>query len=231
MKIVFFFVLLINMVYFLWQYLQESAPISTDETALEQTTKKKILLFSEITPSDTAIETADNRANVKTAGITPVITEIIEQKTCYQVGIFENNGAIDKWAEKLKIDSALLQRQQKNKPIIRDYLVYYPAETTFKESKKNFKMLKSLGVKDAWLFKKGPFKGDISLGTLHTKASAMRLQKEFFEKSIFAAVKPRYKVPPQFYVSLQTDKTSQQLKAALKNVVKKASVELLKKCY
>lgn len=231
MKIVFFFVLLLNIVYFLWQYLQESAPLTTDEIALEQTGEKQILLLTERVQSSNNAVGVSNTAIGQTNRISFATLDKIKGNKCYQVGIFENNTVIDKWAEKLKIDSALLQRQQKNKPVIKDYLVYYPAETSFKESLKNFEMLKNLGVKEAWLFRKGQFKGDISLGMFKSKTRAMQLQKEFFDKSIFAAVKPRYKIPPQFYVNLQTDKTPQQLKKALKYLVKKSSVELLNECY
>ncbi|NOQ35739.1 MAG: hypothetical protein GQ569_07565, partial [Methylococcaceae bacterium] len=251
MKIVFYLALLTNIVYFSWQYQQGALDkILSNSVELVQNTEKQILLLTEAEQaaansienklemtvhskpsSENATTKVPTTATIENnAALIATINKTVE-KQCYQVGVFSNDTSIDKWAEKIGIDSALLQKHQKNKTVITGYLVFYPKETTFNESKKNLKMLKELGVKGAWLFQKGEFKGDISLGIFKTEAKAMQLQKEFFAKSIFAEVKPRYKVPPQIYVKLQTDKTAQQLKVVLKGLVKKASVQALAKCY
>lgn len=258
MRTVFFFALLANVVYFLWQY-QQGALEPQAPSAVEADGEKQILLLAEaeqgraqdttglevgemlekdaVSPSAESLKELEMSLNIdvaKNEKEKTVLLATLDEKDrgqCYQVGVFSNQAAIDQWADRLGIDSALLQVQQRNKSVITGYLVYYPAETSFKESEKNLKMLRSLGIKEAWLFRKGELKGDISLGMFKTRAKAVELQKEFFSKSIYAAVKPRYKVPPEFHVKLQSDKSPQQLKALLKGLVRKPSITPLAECY
>lgn len=97
---------------------------------------------------------------------------------CYHIGPFKNPGVFDEWRDQNKIDSASVVLLKKNEQTITQYMVYYPGSGDNNESKENMTKLKELGIVDAWLFKKGDFKGGISLGLYDREEPAKLRIKE-----------------------------------------------------
>lgn len=141
-----------------------------------------------------------------------------ESQSCYEAGPFANERQAWDWKEQLtnvEADVTFLTREGKS---IGDYLVYYPAAATAEQSEANLKMLKSQGLTDVWMIRKGEGKGQISLGVFKNEERALVLKERMQTKGIIADVKPRYKNKLQKYAFVKGGgKVSENLKALEKN--------------
>ncbi len=108
---------------------------------------------------------------------------------CSQVGVFTKKKNYKAWLSQLKALGATVIATDKELAERYSYLLYYPAAKTFKESKANVKMLKKKGVKDVWLFLKGPKRGMISIGLYSFEEPVLKIQKQLKDKGIHTEIK------------------------------------------
>jgi hypothetical protein len=67
-------------------------------------------------------------------------------------------------------------------------------------------MLKNHGVNDLWLLRTGEEKGQISLGVFNKEKRALIMKSQMLAKGLNAEVKARYKIKPQKYALIKSDR-------------------------
>ncbi|PKM11948.1 MAG: hypothetical protein CVV13_07195 [Gammaproteobacteria bacterium HGW-Gammaproteobacteria-3] len=136
---------------------------------------------------------------------TPEAIDVAQDKPlalCYQAGPFANNALLKQWRRQTGIAEKFIKPVQQEEPEVTGYLVYYPAPENFEQALANVDMLKKKGVSDLWLFRKGDFKGEISLGLFKNKQRAEMLQQQFSDKAIQVLVRPRFKNTKKLYARI-----------------------------
>ncbi len=211
MKTFFFLVLLINIIFFLWEYkaVKTHSPLVGQESVTKQ-----ILLLSELSEGGSEGIIVDNKSappdmllNNKSSFKEEQSNTQIENKSyCYQVGPFLSESLLDDWVVKNKVDINLLTKVSEKSKKVTGFLVYYPQANTFQQAKKHIQLLENKGVTDFWLFRKGELKGIISLGLFATKKRAVVLQNKFLNSGLNVKIMPRYREESIWYINILTDK-------------------------
>lgn len=124
----------------------------------------------------------------------------LTSETCFELGPFPNEQTYKAWESRIQ---GSMKRLNKEEPIIKDYLVYYPASATMAESEANLKMLKAKGVKELWLLRQGTEQGQISLGIFNKEEKAVSLKNQLAVEGVTAEIKPRYQVKAQLFAVLK----------------------------
>lgn len=211
-----------------------TAPITTNPTTAATITART--------------ETANPQQLVTTAPVNPVQAPVPNQTTpvasasppatattpvktfyCYQVKGFADKTAVSRWAQQQALAPTALQLKE-IPAVVADYMVNYPAASSFAESKNNIAILKEHGINNFFMINHGEFKGAISLGVFRSEARAMKAQQVLIQKGIKAKVTPRYKTAPVVSAQIKTEKTKPQLLATLAGQARQPSVELLSQC-
>ena len=119
---------------------------------------------------------------------------LIEQvvKSCYQVGPFKDAEELEKWRQLNSINIESLKPVEKETSDVSNYLVYYPAESSFSESQNNIKIFEKLGIKDHWIFREGKLKGAISLGLFNKIEPANLLQENMAKFNVDVEIMARF---------------------------------------
>jgi len=223
MKIFFFLVLLINIVFFLWEFKTGEEKVLTSN---KDNTTEKISLLSELSKKELnkrrAIAVAKEQENVRQAEILKSQSVIEEQSNidleskvdldseidldskpfCYQVGPFLNEVLLDVWIANNEIDVNSLTKVNEMKKKITGFLVYYPQADTYEQSKKNTRMLENKGFTDFWMFRKGELKGNISLGLFVEERRATALRNKLLTAGVNVKIMPRYRMESMWYVNI-----------------------------
>ncbi len=209
MKVFFFLMILVNIIFFLWEFkpVKENRPLTSEESAAKQ-----ILLLSEL-PGDSPEEVTVDNESVK-----PI--ELLKNKSfeeqqnntplknktyCYQVGPFLNEALLDEWVVKNEVDINLLTKVSEKSKKVTGFLVYYPQAGTYDQSKKHIQILENKGITDFWLFRKGELKGNISLGLFAAKQRAVLLQSKLLNSGVSVQIMPRYREESIWYINILTD--------------------------
>jgi hypothetical protein len=122
--------------------------------------------------------------------------------SCLEIGPFTYEREMNAWKRLLNGNIKVIARDE---PVVKDYLVYYPAAENLLQSQDNLKMLKEKGIRDLWLFTEGQDQGQISFGVFDKEARALKMQNELLVKDINAAIKARLKNKMQKYALVKTD--------------------------
>jgi len=166
-------------------------PIDVELTPELKVTEKKGLLFEE--PIDKGkISHGDSRNTLSQS----------KERYCYQIGPFNNKAELNAWQKSNKLESSSLHVFNKESQIISGYLVHYPAVDDFSESKNNVKLLRSKGITDLWLFRKGELKGIISLGLFVEEKRALHLKNKLVKKGLAVEIMQRYKTETSLFVDM-----------------------------
>jgi len=211
MKTFFFLVLLVNIVFFLWEFNSKQGKVSIENN---DNTTEQIFLLSELSKTELdkrrVISVVDKQEDEK-------LTEVLEgegliegqgsidldnKSFCYQVGPFLNEALLDEWLASNEIDINLLTKVNEMKKKVTGFLVYYPQADTYEQSKKNIQMLENKGFTDFWLFRKGELKGNISLGLFVKKRLAILLQERLLKAGVNVQIMPRYRTESMWYVNI-----------------------------
>ena len=247
MKILFFLLLLANVVVFMWEYRQGAfwtAPATPDESQADY--NERIVLLSEIdnnqeTDAETRMPTLDTEQVSSPAAETESTAPKTEPEpnvsvaesepdtsadsgkaddepnasgpVCYQAGPFSNQTIYRIWQKQL---SGSILAVDKEVPIVKDYMVYYPAAETLNESKDNVQMLKENGLNDLYMINQGEDQGVISLGVYASEDKAIQLKNELLAKEINTEIKARYKNKRQTFAFIQGEKQTIDVLDSLK---------------
>ncbi|MCK4842968.1 MAG: hypothetical protein KAT04_13990 [Methylococcales bacterium] len=132
----------------------------------------------------------------------------LKKSFCYQVGSFEDKKTLDKWWEQNKIDTASMAMVNVDREKSTRYIVYYPAEKSYKKSKKNVQIFKEKGVKDFLLIRSGRLKGAISLGVFSKKKGALYIKAKLAKKKLKVIIEERHKIISDLYAKIKTSDES-----------------------
>jgi len=127
-----------------------------------------------------------------------------DNNSCYHVGPFANQDALNIWRKLNKIDKDSVSRFNKEIDVVSRYLVYFPAAETFSQSRKNVQRLKQKGITDYWLFRRGELRGAISLGLFAKKSRALSMQEKLVKAGFAIEMKERYKKEQLLYAEIST---------------------------
>jgi hypothetical protein len=198
--------------------LERNHPVDmADKNQIEEKTKKDQTLVDALNdmnshiPEASKVDTPQNGSESL-----PVGSAETKGVNCLEAGPFTNEEVYKDWEKRL---NGFVYGISRDEPLIKDYLVYYPAAESMLLSKSNLKMLQDKGIKDFWMFTHGEEKGQISLGVFNREEKALILKDELISKGINAEIKPRYKTKMQKFAIIR----------GVSNV--NENLELLKKTY
>lgn len=191
MKIIFFFTLLINITFFLWEH-RKGAPEIYLPTPFAYSTanSQKITLqgnrpeFHEQrdkgtnSASEQPLAEPAEQAVVKKAVVTQENNP--PQKTfsaCYLLQEGANEPEILTQIDQVNADRLVFTEQQV--PYINNYLVLTLPAESLQQAESQQQMIKDQGISDLWLFKQGGFKWRISLGLFNSSAEANAARQQF----------------------------------------------------
>ena len=188
-----------------------------DKNQIEENTKQEQFLtgpLSEIispVPEVSKKETAQNGSDILPQGL--VETKAVN---CLEAGPFANEAVYKDWENHL---NGFIYGISRDEPVIKDYLVYYPAAESMLLSKSNLKMLQDKGIKEFWMFTQGEEQGQISLGVFNREEKALAFKNELIAKGVIAEIRPRYKTKMQKFAIIR------------EGINVNENLELLKKTY
>lgn len=162
---------------------------------LEFLSEKLTDIDNTLVPEPLAPATTPNDAQLTAA-------EPLEEQSliCFEAGPFANDQVYKIWESRL---NGFIKSVNKEQPVIRDYLVYYPAEETLMQSEANLKMLKDKGINDLWLLTQGIEQGQISVGVFNREEKALNLKNQMLAKGINVEIKARYKSKVQKFAVIK----------------------------
>lgn len=201
MRILFLCVLLVNIVFFLWQYRQGAPdvylPPSYESHRGSARYDQKILLLSEvesiagspaekISNPELILEGKSSELNrVAEPGADSIISELVDREelpvmACYQLktGKYTQDMFTQQYDDiSFKLD---LFEQQRD---IESYLLLTLAANSYQEGLSKEQKLKQQGMNGLWLFRQGSYKWRISLGLFSQKEQAETAQGMFTEQT------------------------------------------------
>lgn len=223
MKIVFFLVVLANLMLFLWESNRNvNLPVDKQYAVVSPDEREMIVLESELPKdqNDEAIKDGESQTgSVSLANSGSVVGKPLPASnkldpgqessntqttaktsdtlnlfvTCYKVGPFADENRLDSWNKQATADDLETKPLTIEEKALSVFLVYYPAAKNPEQTTANMQMLKSKGLADVWLVDRGEEKGMISLGIFSREERALMLKNQLRAKGIHAEIKPRYK--------------------------------------
>lgn len=134
---------------------------------------------------------------------------------CYRVGPWLSKTALNKVSSGLFRKGYESNRGSKLVEVKTGYMVYFPAASSYEESRANLKMLKSKGLNDVWMFRKGNKKGTISLGRFKERERALAMKENLLERNINARIKALYTKKNGYFLTFRWQGSTQEFKTLI----------------
>ncbi|MGZ0079343.1 hypothetical protein [Methylomonas sp. YC3] len=223
MKVLFFLLCLLNVLFFFWklhfgaltpsvepvtnipalltvrerQLARRGAQISAylDNAAAELQAKQVTDILQRLNPPQVVLV-------FKTSPDTPKPTGSDRQKTaihhCYEAGPFSDQEALRRWASTEHL--TVFKAANKSTMVSSDFQVYYPAGKDAEQTRINKMMLKAKGLNDVWPISDGDIKGAISLGVFNDRQRAMLFKNQLAEQGVKAEIRQRNKLRDELFI-------------------------------
>jgi len=203
MKYVMLFLVLLNIVYFMWERnIKVAKPRLASETPLYNTkVLEPLVLLKENELGESSVQSVVNETvsleEVKIVGAEkvaelPVVDQASSKNTsCLDVGDFNSQQQASAFMAKLlglKKPLSVVMSESLSK---HDYWVVFPAAETWAKSLANSNELQDKQIGDSWLVPRGEDKGAVSLGLFASLERANKRLDELLEKNIQAQVKEK----------------------------------------
>ena len=203
MRLLFFFLLLVNVLVYLWYNLNPQKPDTASTRANTLTPRPRIVLLSEL-PANTIIK-KHKTSNVKQKPDPDPDTHskpsTSPQKNCYTLGPFTNNRdltiAIKKIAQSRRDFTKRVSEERKHL----GYRVYLPPLETRDAALQKAEELKLLGEKHFFVIKSpAKYTNAISLGVFSNKANAQRRHRQLKNLGFNVELEDHYRQTQVYWI-------------------------------
>ncbi|HWP01098.1 MAG TPA: hypothetical protein VNL74_10825 [Methylococcus sp.] len=206
MRLLFYLLLIANVVFYLWSHTQRAQQRTNDEGIPKA--PERLLLLSEtasnrdagIDPGGRAVPKREVPDVVAGAPRATVRVPATPGSSCRRIGPFAE-------MEEARRVLALVREWTDNPVLVTEpsetvdgYWLLYPRAGSIEEGRLNRKKLIEKGVKDVWLFEKGDMQGMISLGLYKTREEAEAERQRLAKIEVPIQVQPRISHAPVFWV-------------------------------
>jgi len=220
MKILFFLLVLLNIVFYLWSTGVGKPPETAPEPPA-QGSVERIVLIKELPqatrPTDALPPPSPQAASTEPpqppGGPSPAtsppqamaenpVEPAQATPACQQIGPFATLRKAQVFKAKLKIPAESAKPVKTSAEVENGYLILYPAAETLPDAKANLKMLKDKGAHDAWLIEQGEYRYAISLATTNDKKLAEDAVARYQAKGIAAELKTRKTLADKWWLEI-----------------------------
>lgn len=212
MKYTFYSLILVNIVFFLWEsnilgrgghsdapYRELRLPRTLEQIVLlrernDSPEKNTDVDLAEVSATEVKSEQVKGMAPVSKVTVpadAPPVPILATVPNCFQWGPITEETRARGVLEQVKVRSGEAGLVKKPSELTDGWWVLFPKAHDMDTAKSNRKMLLEKGVTDLWLFDKGPLQGAISLGLFKTRVRAEQAQKKFMGEGIITEVVPR----------------------------------------
>ncbi len=161
-------------------------PTPTEENIAQLDSAQKMAVTANPETSDTVSPSETNKDSGEKADA-PNKEKIVH---CFEQQVFESKKAAVNWLNQQAIPGEIQKIEQAEPG---SYLVFIPAAENYAQAKQTVNKLQEKGIKDFWLFRKGPMKNAISLGLFIKQQRAENLARQLQSKGIDVKIETRYK--------------------------------------
>lgn len=212
---IFLTLMLANVVYFGWNFIQAGQPESRPAAAMMAQEGARILLLSERpalpgTGSD-VMEVAE-----AVEGEPAPLPEAIGAKgapQCYTVGPFTSSSVLMRFTERMK-DKRFSLRVDERKLATKDYWVYMPAFTSRVKADEKLRELRSMGV-ESFVVSEGSYVNAISLGHFSRKELAQSFRDKMAASGLVVEYREVVESQVSKWVFLSPSRSKSNLRAVI----------------
>ncbi|MCP4406360.1 MAG: SPOR domain-containing protein [Gammaproteobacteria bacterium] len=202
MRLSILFLILLNLVHFVWNYYWPPAPLYTAPPPLDQNIQTLYLLSefeeqSEFSPEAIEQPTLTHQPPV---AATEIETAGVLSRKCYSLGPFEKVSEADRAEQGIKITGMRVTRRVEMESILKGYWVYLPPTKSFAMARKVSKALASKGIKDYYILHEGENKNAISLGLYNKTAFARNRLKKIKSLGYKPVMKGNYRDKVRYWL-------------------------------
>lgn len=214
---IFLTLMLANVVYFGWNFMQVGQAPSRPAMSMMPQEGARVLLLSERPASPVANVT--NEATAVTGAVQESLTPVSESVAitgapqCYTVGPFTSSSVLMRFTERMK-ERRFSIRVDERKVAARDYWVYMPAFTTRSRADEKLAELRSKGI-ESFVVSDGPYTNAISLGHFSRK----ELAQSFRDKMAAAGLSVEYREVVESQASKWVYLSPARSKASLRAII------------
>ncbi|CAL1241255.1 hypothetical protein [Candidatus Methylocalor cossyra] len=203
MKLLVYLLILLNVVFFLWESGFRHDPSDTAQALALPSDAEPIVLANEAIPS------AEEPPEPSDAGPTapdlpvpaeppppaaeppPALPSPPAEPTCFRLGPLATREQATALLDLIKthVEQAGIEARPGEVPD--GWWVLFPKADNLDAARANRRELAKKGVRDMWVFEKGPLQGAISLGLYNTREQAEAGQRQFADKNVVTDVVPR----------------------------------------
>lgn len=228
MKYLFFFLMLVNIAFYLWETGagRERSSFDTVEIKLPDDTERIVLIGElpavprrspdPLAKGEAVLEqpslVATTPARSRSTQASPSPTPRPPDPFCYRLGPYRSDG-------QARGAKDLLQEQVGEAEVVAGFAetpdgfwVLYPKAESVEAARFNRTMLMSKGIKELWVFDKGELAGAISLGLYQTREKAELAQKRYFAQNLNVEIVPRMNRSHALWVKLHWEGEPEELK-------------------
>jgi hypothetical protein len=226
MKYLFFLLVLVNLVFFLWETGIGRSPKQKDNA--QSSSEERIVMVKELpkpsvapaleetkpvttppptmapTPAPTEPHSQPAAAPQENTAAAPAVPDNSAQ-SCYRLGPYDSPR---------KAQAALRSLASRQAQVVKSaieaekgFLVVYPAAESTETARANLKMLSERGLKDLWLIQGGENHNAISLAAVSDKSRAEQALERFHGLGIEAEIKPRLVTSEQWWLETHEEGT------------------------
>lgn len=232
MKYVFFLLILVNILFYLWETGVGRQPETHKETSNPPAQESLVLIketsenqskspangatkSAEIPPQQPPQPSTANQPNPpslpqKTGEEVPGTAphqpgETDQHLICHRIGPFASLRKAQIFQKKHIPTSESVEPIKKPTEMENGYVILYPAANTLQEAKDNRNMLQEKGFTDAWLIQEGENRYAISLATTNDKALADVAISRYQTQGIMAELKTRKTLTEKWWLEIKGD--------------------------
>ncbi len=205
MKYLFYLLALANAVFFIWEtgFRQNGNSEGVSRELTIPGNAERIVLATEVAdlqglasePADAGVtvqpKTPAVDPSAEAESLLPGLKPQDEAPDCFQIGPAPTQEEANDLLDLVKSHAAEASIVEKSGDVAEGWWVLFPKAESLETARQNQRMLMEKGVKDAWLFDKGPLKGAISLGLYKTREEAEAARQPFKDKNIVTEITPR----------------------------------------
>ncbi|NOX43268.1 MAG: hypothetical protein GXP19_06000 [Gammaproteobacteria bacterium] len=230
MKLAFIFMLLLNIVFFGWQFSQSDSPalIPKSNDTNGNSRYKTIALLHETDQSNLSKnETIPGTTSLKEKSITTRVDEAKlevenlaknEITNCFKLGPYSVKLNATRSLDRIKSYGALANIYLEEKKERFRYWVLIPTSNKQAAIKK-IKKFKEKGVEDVYLIREGKKKGDISLGIFRARSTAQKRILNLKKLGFNPTVEKHYKIRNEFWLTIKETIRSPLTNSAWEDII------------
>lgn len=215
---IFLTLMLANVVYFGWNFMQAGQTESRPAAAMMAQEGARVLLLSERpAPLVAAVAGGDGVVVAETTEVEPTpVPEVIGVKgapQCYTVGPFTSSSMLMRFTERMK-EKRFSLRVDERKVAAKDYWVYMPAFTNRVKADEKLRELRSMGV-ESFVVTEGSYINAISLGHFSRKELAQSFRDKMAASGLVVEYREVVESQVSKWVFLSPSRSKSNLRAVI----------------